>query len=307
MLKSLPFKKLHMKITFKTVYRKCIESLPKTKTFDNMVSLLFFIRTHRRLPKRIDGGLNDCLYYLKTTGELSDPLRVFVTDKEFVKEYIKRKVGAQYNVPTLGVVHSYDEALTYSFPPECVIKPTHMSGPVLFRRNNEPVDLEAIKEWFGTNYYYFGREPNYRDLRPKLIIEPFIFGEIGPEDYKIICVRGKPGLIQLDLDRYGQHTRNVYDTNWKIQPFSNTYPIGKGIKRPDKLEEMLHIASVLSQDFNLMRVDVYTDGKEILVGELTNCHGNATERYLPAPADDEVARMLFGERGFSTQFLEIGR
>lgn len=292
---------------FKSVYRRCIEALPKTKTFDNLVSLLFFMRIHKRLPKRDGGGLNDCLFYLKTTGELSDPLRVFVTDKEYVKEYIKRKVGAQYNVPTLGIVHSYDEALTFPFPAECVIKPTHMSGPVMFRRNNEPIDFNAIKEWFSTNYYHFGREPNYRNLRPKLIVEPFIFGEVGPEDYKILCVRGTPKLIQLDLDRYGTHTRNVYTPDWRIQPFSNTYPIGRGIERPAKLDEMLHIASVLSEDFNLMRVDVYTNGNSILVGELTNCHGNATERYLPAPADDEVARMLFGERGFSTSFLNIGQ
>lgn len=295
---------LLMKNVLKKAYRKGIESLPKNKTFDSLVALMFFLRVHRRFPKRTNGGLNDCLFFLKATGKLSDPLRVFVTDKELVKDYVEKKVGSQYNVPTLGVVHSYQEAKSYRFPADCVIKPTHMSGPVQFRRDNGPIDFEEIKTWFDTNYYDFGREANYRDLKRKLIIEPYIFGEAGPEDYKILCVHGKPRLIQVDLDRYGNHTRNVYTPDWQMQPFSNTYPIGKGIARPENLDEMLRIASILSEDFNLMRVDLYTDGKNILVGELTNCHGNATERYLPAPADDTVAHMLFGEKGFSTSFLK---
>lgn len=286
-----------------TVYRKTIESLPKTETFDNLIALLFFLRVHRRLPKPRGGGLNDCLYYLKTTGELSDPLRVLVSDKELVKDYVAKKVGDEYNVPTLGVVRSFEEALTYDFPADCVIKPTHMSGPVQFRKHGAPVDFDEIRQWFATNYYHFGRESNYRELRPKLIVEPYIFGETGPEDFKILCVRGEPKLIQVDIDRYGTHTRNVYTPDWQIQPFVNTYPLGKGVPRPKMLDEMLRIASALSEDFNLMRVDVYTDDQSVLVGELTNCHGNATERYLPAPGDEQVARMLFGEQGFSMSFL----
>jgi hypothetical protein len=282
----------------KKAYRDFLNGLPQNRTFDYLVSLLIFVRSHKRLPK-VQGGLfNDSLFYLKTSDEILDILRVYISDKEYVKTYIKEKVGDAYNVPTLRVVRSLEEALIYNFPKHCVIKPTHMSGPVIFRRHGSEIDYALIEKWFASNYYLSGREANYKHLRPKLIIEPYIFGKSGVEDYKFFCVNGKPCVIQVDRSRHAHHTRNFHTTDWKELPFSATFPKGAPIKRPDNLEQMLELAAILSKDFNLIRVDLYSDDKSILVGELTNCPGNATMRFVPNDSEKEMTRLLFGDTEF---------
>jgi hypothetical protein len=296
MLKIKKRKKMHPAIS--KAYRNFLGGLPQNRMFDYLVSLLIFMRSHRRLPK-VQGGLfNDSLFYLKTTDEILDPLRVYISDKEYVKTYIKEKVGDAYNVPTLDVVNTLKEALAYDFPAHCVIKPTHMSGPVMFRRDGSEIDYEVIRKWFASNYYLSGREANYKHLKPKLIIEPYIFGKAGVEDYKFFCVNGKPCVVQVDGSRHIHHTRNFYTTDWQELPFSAMFPKGPTIRRPDNLEKMLEMAAILSKDFNIIRVDLYSDDKSILVGELTNCPGNATMRFVPKEGEVKMTRLMFGDTEF---------
>jgi hypothetical protein len=291
-----------MKHLLKKAYRRALEDLPQNRTFDYLVSLVIFIRAHKRLPK-VGGGLfNDSLFYLKTTDEILDPLRVYISDKEYVKAYVREKVGDRHNVPTLGVVSSFKEALTYDFPEHCVIKPTHMSGPVLFRRHGSEIDYELIEKWFLSNYYLSGREANYKHLKPKLIVEPYIFGEPCVEDYKFFCVNGEPSVIQVDRSRHAEHTRNFHSTDWKELPFSATFPKGEPIRKPGNLDQMLELASILSKDFNLIRVDLYSDGQSILVGELTNCPGNATMRFVPEGGEETMTRLMFGNSEFKSHW-----
>jgi hypothetical protein len=281
-------------------FRHLIKALPENKTFDYLVSLVIFMRFQRRLPKVHEGLYNDSLFYLKTTGEILDPLRVFVSDKEFVKTYVREKVGDAYNVPTLDVVHSLEEALSYVFPEHCVIKPTHMSGPVMFRKHGSEVDYTLFEKWFAANYYRWGREANYKHLKPKLIIEPYIFGQSEVEDYKFFCVNGKPCVIQVDGTRHTRHTLNFYSTSWEDLPFGvAAFPKASPVKRPDNLEEMLEIAAKLSKDFNLVRVDLYSDNKSVLVGELTNCPGNTQMCFIPRESGEkEMSHLLFGDLRF---------
>src|SRR5687768_2568562 len=146
------------------VYQKTLRALPETRTGDRLFTFIHFIVTHKRMPSQA-ALFNDVLYRIKTSDEILDPVRVFVSDKEFVKLYVKAVVGDQYNVPTSGVIRSRDAVDTYDFPEQCCIKPTQASGPIILRRNGEPVDREKIKRWFDINYYRTGREANYKFLK----------------------------------------------------------------------------------------------------------------------------------------------
>ncbi len=167
-----------------------------------------FALRHERLPTK-SLLFNDVLYRIKVSEEILDPLRVFVTDKEFVKLYVKAMVGEQYIVPTIKILRSIAEVESYDFPSSCCIKPTHASGTIIIRRNNEPVDLEKIKAWFSVNHYQSGREANYKSLKAKVIVEPMVFDDFNVVDYKVFCYGGKPRLIQVDIDRHIDHTRKL--------------------------------------------------------------------------------------------------
>lgn len=268
--------------------------LPHTRFFDRLYHRLLFLKKHHRLPTR-QMLWNDVWFRIKTSDEIEDPMRVFVSDKENVKEYVRQTIGDRYNVPTLKVLRSPGEIDTYDFPERCAIKPTHASTHVILREHGEPIDRQRIKKWFALNYYHSGRELNYRSLEPKVIVEPLIFDTTNVEDYKIFCWNGVPKFVMLDIDRFSNHTRKIYDTNWNEQDFSITYPRASGVvPKPATLAEMLQVARILSGPFSFVRIDLYTDGQRVLVGEVTNCSANASAPFLPRSAEQQASARMFG-------------
>jgi hypothetical protein len=277
---------------------------PKTRWFDWLFLTLQFWRDHQRLPRQFGGTLNDAYFYINTSDAILDPVRVFVTDKALVKEYVAAKVGAEHNVETLAVLDSYGAARHFDYPDDCVIKPTHMSGEVILRQRGSVVDLDTLRRWFKSSYYDTSREANYRHLRRRVIVEPYIFGRESVEDFKIFCLHGRPLVVQVDFDRYTNHTQNLYTSNWEFLPFAITCPVGPGFPRPRNLAQMLDIAARLSGEFSLVRVDLYTDGQTILVGEITNLHQSGRGQFLPSDGEAVMSRIFFGDSGFQPMLLE---
>lgn len=268
--------------------------LPFNETGDRLYHRLNFMRKHQRAP---NGAMlwNDVWYRMKTSEEILDPLRVFVSDKEHVKQFVKEQLGDEYNVPTIAVLRSAAEVDAFDFPADCCIKPTHASGQVILRTNGSPVDRERIKRWFGIDYYRSGREWNYRGLDPKVIVEPLIFGATNVEDFKIFCFRGEPRLIQVDLDRHIDHRRKFFDVEWNEQDFSIIYPRSTAdFPRPASLPKMLAAARKLSAPFSFVRIDLYSDGDQVLVGEITNCSENAGGFFVPRSAERRASELMFG-------------
>jgi hypothetical protein len=267
--------------------------LPENRFGDRLYAFLRFVHRHKRRPTQAP-VFNDMLYQLKASGEISDPLRVFVSDKEFVKLFVKAVVGDEFNVPTLAVLRSPGEVDRYDFPPDCCIKPTQASGRVILRRNNEPVDRDCIKGWFALNYYRLHREANYKTLQPKVIVEPLLFNDTNLMDYKFFCYRGRPRMIQVDVDRYIDHRRRYFDSAWNELDFSIIYPrADKKVEKPANLERMLEVASKLSEAFSFVRVDIYSDGQSCLVGEITHCAEGAGGRFIPLESEQRISKLVF--------------
>jgi hypothetical protein len=268
--------------------------LPYGDTGDRLYHYLNFMRKHRRAP---NGTMlwNDVWYRVKTSDEILEPLRVFVSDKEHVKQFVKAELGDEFNVPTLAVLRRPEDVDTYDFPADCCIKPTQASGQVILRKDGAPVDRDRIKRWFAINYYYAGREWNYRALKPKVIVEPLIFGGTNVEDFKIFCWNGEPRIIQVDLDRYIAHTRKFFDTGWNELDFSILYPRSAAeYARPASLDKMLYAARKLAAPFTFVRIDLYSDGDQVLVGEITNCSENAGGVFVPPSAERRASELMFG-------------
>jgi len=275
------------------VFRSFLRSLPENRFGDRLVSTLQFLRHHKRLPNA-RMTYNDVLHRIKTSDDMLHPLRVFVSDKEYMKLYVREIAGEQYVVPTLGVISSARDVDTYDFPQQCCIKATHTSGCVILRRDGEAIDRELIKSWFDINYYRLNREANYKHLKPKVIIEPLLFGSWNLQDYKVFCLNGRPKLIQVDVDRYIQHKRKYFDADWNEQDFSIKYPrTDEVIPRPKNFDEMMSVAAKLSREFWFVRVDLYSDGERTYVGEITHCADNADGRFMPPSAELKVSKYLF--------------
>ena len=273
-------------------------SLPPSRLLDNLVSTLDGISKLRRIPRFKDPKLfNDHLLKIKGSGCLYDPLRQFVTDKEYVKHYIAATVGTEYVIPTIALIRTVDELRQADFTRfPCVIKPTHMSGPVMICLDeNSTMDQSMIVDWLTQDYYRISREGNYRYLQRKVIVEDYFSpdGSSPPDDYKIFCFHGIPKLVEVDSGRFHHHTRNFYDTSWRRLPITVKYPSRmESDPKPPCLGEMLVLASELSRPFSSIRVDLYAHSGGIKVGELTSCHGGGTELIDPPEAEEWLGALF---------------
>lgn len=267
--------------------------LPYNDTSDYILNYIKFINDHNRLPSKRN-YFNDYLYRIKNSNEIMNPLRQFVSDKYFLKSYVKSKVGDKYNVPTLAVFESYEDLVKFNLPEDCCIKPTHASQAVILRKNNESIDLEQTKEWFHYNYYKQTRERNYKYLKPRVIVEPLLFGSKDLMDYRLFCYKGEVKLICIDIGKFSGYHRVFYDKHWNKKNFSLQYPLHEGVlEKPKNLNEMLRVAETLSSDFDFIRIDLYSDGAQCFVGEITNCHASASQSFIPLSSEKTVSEMIF--------------
>ena len=77
------------------------------------------------------------------------------------------------------------------------------------------------------------------------------------KDYKIFCFNGKPVYVEVDYNRSVKHMLNAYDLDWNFLEFCDSSPNNRDadIPKPQRLDEMLEIAKVLSKDMTFLRVD----------------------------------------------------
>ena len=265
--------------------KHALGALPATRAGDTLFSAALFYKYHGRWPNLRQPRLfNEHMLRLKLSSSAVEPLRQFVTDKEHVKLYVRATVGEIHNVATFAVHRRLEDAVAYAYPVPCVVKPTHLSGDVIIRRDERAlVESDTLGRWFGARYYPLKREPNYRYLAPKVIVEecvPF-GGADGPEDFKLFCFFGRVQFIQLDEGRFGTHRRRMYARDWSPLPFTLTRAPSEVRPAPPNLEAMIAVAERLAAPFEFMRVDLYSDGGRILVGELTSYPGNCASPLIP--------------------------
>jgi hypothetical protein len=268
--------------------------LPHNSWGDWIANTVKFIEQHNRWPRK-RMRFNDYFFQIKLRAA-SDPFRKRITDKIELKEFVREQLGDQYNVPTLALLATEAEVLSHDYPYRCCIKPAHLSQEVIIRKSGETVDCERVSSWLKEDYYFKSREANYRGIPPRVIIEPLVFDEENPKDYKVFCYCGRPKMIQVDIGRHVSHQRALYSVDWVKQPFGLEEPLYAGdIRRPSNLSEMLEISEKLSIGTDLVRVDLYTNGISTYVGEITIVHGSAGQIFDPLDGERIASQIIFGK------------
>lgn len=293
-------KRVNRGFTPRAIAKILRSALPSGAWIDAIYSTVRYVAGQHRLPRyRNPRLLNDHLFRLRNNGSLLMPLRQFITDKEYVKHYVASVVGWKYTLQTYAVLRTpadVDSLELSRFP--CVVKPSHMSGEVmLLHTTGQNVDTTILKRWLHTDYYKVSREPNYRYLEPKILAEEFFVepGVAVPRDFKIHCFHGIPRLIQVDSGRFSNHTRNFYDTSWHRLTVDWAYPPGaEHDAKPSCLALMLQIAAKLAHSLSYIRVDMYTDGAAVKVGEMTSCPEGAKRMLRPRSAEAWLGDMFAG-------------
>ena len=157
-----------------------------------------------------------------------------------------------------------------------------------------------INDWLSKDYYSSSYQPEYKDIKSKVLIEKLLFDSNGkvPNDYKFHCIKGKVEFIQIIEDRFENPQTRFYYTDWKQCPFF-LEPIGshftfKSFKetmkskhainrtdQPNNLNDMIDVAERLASDFDYVRIDLYSLHDVIYFGEITLHPYGGMNRFVP--------------------------
>lgn len=251
------------------------------------------------------------LWWLKYyNGKYQKELLQKCYDKYTVRDYVKEK-GLESILN--DVIGKYTDANDINFrelPEKYVIKVTQSSGKNFICTNKALADEEywktVLNKWLietnstDSNSFDEGYLLNGKAI---LLCEKLLEDEECqmPLDYRVFCFNGEPKYIVCDIGTTkadGTHGttiyRNTYNLNWELQPVN----LGRMrneeilIEKPENLQEILHVAKILSEDFVFARIDLYNIQNNITFGEITWIPMGGAGRIQPTSWDEKLGKEL---------------
>lgn len=208
------------------------------------------------------------------------PLYTKLADKCEVKKYVAEKIGSDKIIPLLGVWDHFDEIDFDQLPDQFVLKCTHDSGGFWICKDRSNFNQEEARQFFNKelhkNYYWNKREWVYKDIKPRIIAEPYIDSLGKPEsfEYKLTCMNGVckvfticTGIAHSDFEL---RTNDHYDRDFNHLPWYAYYKNSKKpVQIPPQAKEIIEYAEKLSEGIPQVRVDFYVINDKVYFGEMT--------------------------------------
>lgn len=232
------------------------------------------------------------------------PEYTVMADKFLAREYIENKLGNEYLIPLIGVWDDPDEIDFKSLPEKFVLKCNHNSGLGMYicrdkAELNEKKVRNALRRGLKQDYYLCGREWPYKNIPRKIICEKYMTDS--PEssdftDYKFFCFDGKADCVMLCLERSSGDTKfYFFDRDWNLKRYNirgKNAPDGFTLPKPDNIDKMFEIASVLSEDLPFARIDLYNSDGHIYFGEITFYPDSGFDPNLLKETDEYFGNLI---------------
>lgn len=267
------------------------------------LQIMYFKHFHKFINFKNPKTFNEKLQWLKIYDR--NPMYTILVDKYRVKEYIAEKLGEEYIIPTLGVWNTPEKIDFDELPNQFVLKWNHDSGSVVICKDKTQLDIEAairkLTPGKTRTGFWYGREWPYKNVKPCIIAEKYMEDTSeqlneGLTDYKIHVFNGQPQFILVCKNRYGQTgmTETFFSSQWeKLDMERLDVPASKEkILKPEKLSQMLTIATKLAKDIPFLRVDFYLVDNKLYIGELTFYPASGFKAFVPNDWDIKLGEKL---------------
>lgn len=272
------------------LYRYCPKHMPD-KWF---IQVQFKKRMGYKLNLNHPRSFNEKLQWLKLYNR--KPEYSEMVDKYQVNQWVSDTIGPQYVIPTIAVFSSVDEIIIDNLPDQFVLKCTHDSGSVVICNNRSSFDLESsitfLNDRLHRCYYQQCREWPYRNVKPRIIAEPFMAsGEESNDliDYKFFCFDGVVKVMYVATDRHKLDEDvkfDFYDAEFNHLDIKQGHENAKKMpQKPRNFDLMKRLVSKLSKGIPQVRVDFYEVGRKVFFGEMTFFHFAGLAPFSPQEWD----------------------
>lgn len=252
-----------------------------------------------RLDLKAPLTFNEKLQWLKLYDRRQE--YIHIVDKYEAKAYVGHIIGEKYIVPTYGIWDAFDKIDFNMLPDKFVMKCTHNSGGVVVCHDKNALDISAARDLINRNmaknYYWFGREWPYREIKPRIIVEELLEDESGGlVDYKFFCFNGTVDCVMVCIDRQISDPKYYFfDKEWCLKRLNirgMEAPEGFTLRKPECYEEMISIAEQLSTSIPFVRIDLYECRGHIYFGEMTLYPQSGYDKNLLPDTDRYFGSMI---------------
>ena len=271
----------------KTLAKRVLRVLPD----GTYLRLRYLIAFRKPLHLKNPRTFNEKLQWLKLYDR--NPEYTRMVDKFEAKKYVAERIGEEYIVPTLGVWDRFDEIDFDALPDQFVLKCTHDSGGLVICKDKKSLDLDAAREKITAclkeNYYWDYREWPYKNVKPRIIAEPYLRDDETGElrDYKFYTFGGEvKALLIISRRDTPDAGGDYFDAEFHHLDMQWGYKHAKALPSPPKsMEEMIRLAQLLSKSTPELRVDFYEINGKPFFGEMTFFDGGGFEKIVPEKWD----------------------
>jgi len=266
--------------------------------------IIYILFTKKKLNLSHPVTFNEKLQWLKLHDR--NPLYTKLVDKYDVKGIVADIIGEKYIIPTLAVWDTV-EALSFTqLPDKFVLKTTHGGGGSgVYICDKKKLDEQQLRERMrkslSRSIWHSMREWPYRDIRSRVIAEPYIqqsnSSETGLTDYKFFCFHGEPKFCQVKTHSESEDTIDIFDLQWNLLPFTCLNPNHKHAYpsplKPLNYEEMINLARKISHNSLFERIDFYNVNGRIYFGEITFYPASGFGKFTPEEYDEFIGGLLY--------------
>ncbi len=280
--------------------------LSKLGVYNNLDDITYLKKKYQvDMNKKLDLNnpktFNEKIQWLKLYNR-KDEYTVMV-DKHLVKDYVAKKIGAEYIIPTIGVWDSPEEIDFNALPEKFVLKCNHNSGKGMYICKDKSLIDEAsvrknLKAGLEQDYYLTGREWPYKNVPRKIIAEQYMedtkTGEL--RDYKFFCFNGEAKIMFVASERQkvGEETKfDFFDMDYNLLPFTNGHPNAAITpEKPQNFDKMKELAEILAEGIPHARIDFYEINGKIFFGEITFSHWSGFVPFDPEEWDYKIGEWI---------------
>lgn len=263
---------------------------------ESYLKFVYRVALGKKLNLENPKTFNEKLQWLKLHNRKD--IYISMVDKYEAKKYVADRIGDEYIIPTLGVWDNFDRIDFDSLPDQFVLKCTHDSGGLVICRDKSQLDKTAarkkIEHSLKRNFYWFGREWPYKNVKPRIIAEKYMEDSCTSElmDYKFFCFMGN--VEYLYVSNTSLHKIQYFNAEFKpmsidrygYMPFE-ILPV-----KPLNFEKMKDLAQQLSQSIPHIRVDFYEINGRVFFGELTFYTGSGFAMFKNIQWDETLGKSL---------------
>lgn len=265
------------------------------------LKLVYRFKVGKPLNLKNPVSLNEKIQWLKLYDKNPDYYKL--VDKDLVKDFVARKLGSEYVIPTLGKWSSPADIDWEKLPERFVLKTTHGGsgdGVIICSEKssfNREDAVSKLNKAMKIDLYKKVREWAYKDIDRKIIAEQYIEDSKHElTDYKFFCFDGYVDCVMLCTDRRtGDPKFYFFDKDWSLLRYNKRgmdAETGFTLPKPQRIDKMFEIASKLSEGIPFARIDLYNVDGKIYFGEITFYPNSGMDKNLLPEANNRWGKLL---------------